>query len=68
MAKSAHVEFDSDDSATENDNESSLEETLKRNVPIPDVTENQDRDGPAGFVVPRDFVMIPSKGAIYPVD
>ena len=68
MAKSAQVEFDSDDSATENDNESSLEETLKRNVPIPDVTENQDRDGPAGFVVPRDFVMIPSKGAIYPVD
>ena len=67
MAKNAQVEFDSEDSTVENDSES-LEETLKRNVPTTDVTEYQDRDGPAGFVVPRDFVMIPSKGVIYPVD
>ena len=66
MAKNAHVEFDSDDSTTENDNESSLEETLKRNVPAPEVNEN--RDGPAGFTVPRDFVMLPSQGVIYPLD
>ena len=67
MAKNAQVEFDSEDSTVENDSES-LEETLKRNVPTTDVTEYQDRDWPAGFVVPRDFVMIPSKGVIYPVD
>ena len=50
------------------DNESSLEKTLERDVPVLDVSDNQNRDGPAGFVVPRDFVMLPSKGVIYPVD
>jgi hypothetical protein len=64
MAKNAQVDFDSEST----DDESSLEQTLKREVPTPDVNKNQYRDGPAGFVVPRDFVMLPSKGVIYPVD
>jgi len=67
MAKNAQVDFDSDES-TVND-ESSLEQTLKREVPTPNIYNvNQNRDGAAGFVVPRDFVMLPSKGVIYPVD
>jgi len=67
MAKNAQVDFDSDES-TVND-ESSLEQTLKREVPTPNIDNvNQNRDGAAGFVVPRDFVMLPSKGVIYPVD
>jgi len=67
MAKNAQVDFDSDES-TVND-ESSLEQTLKREVPTPNIDNvNQDRDGAAGFVVPRDFVMLPSKGVIYPID
>ena len=66
MAKNAQVDFDSDESTV--DNESSLEKTLERDVPVLDVSDNQNRDGPAGFVVPRDFVMLPSKGVIYPVD
>jgi len=67
MAKNAQVDFDSDES-TVND-ESSLEQTLKREVPTPNIDNaNQNRDGAAGFVVPRDFVMLPSKGVIYPID
>ena len=67
MAKNAQVDFDSDES-TIND-ESSLEQALKREVPTSDLDNvDQNRDGAAGFVVPRDFVMLPSKGVIYPID
>ena len=67
MAKNAQVDFDSDESAVVD--ESSLEQTLKREVPTPSIDNvSQNRDGPAGFVVPRDFVMLPSKGVIYPID
>jgi hypothetical protein len=67
MAKNAQVDFDSDES-TIND-ESSLEQALKREVPTSDLDNvDQNREGAAGFVVPRDFVMLPSKGVIYPID
>jgi hypothetical protein len=67
MAKNAQVDFDSDES-TIND-ESSLEQALKREVPTSNIDNvDQNREGAAGFVVPRDFVMLPSKGVIYPID
>ena len=67
MAKNAQVDFDSDESTI--DDEGSLEQTLKREVPTSDLDNvDQNREGTAGFVVPRDFVMLPSKGVIYPID
>jgi len=67
MAKNAQVDFDSDESTI--DDEGSLEQTLKREVPTPNLDNvDQNREGAAGFVVPRDFVMLPSKGVIYPID
>ena len=67
MAKNAQVDFDSDES-TVNDG-SSLEQTLQREVPTPNIDNvNENREGAAGFAVPRDFVMLPSKGVIYPID
>ena len=59
MAKNAQVDFDSDESTV--DDESSLEQTLKREVPTPNIDNvNQNREGAAAFVVPRDVVMLPS--------
>ena len=66
MAKNAQIEFD--DGSAEQVENSSLEETLKKEVPAPVEEEEQSRGGQGGYSVPRDFVMLPSKGLIYPVD
>ena len=67
MAEKATIEFDDGS----NENESSLEETLNKEVPqhiAKNVPVEQNREEPGGFIVPRDFVMLPSKGLIYPVE
>ena len=65
--KAAAVEFEDDKSSTQIDPQeiNKNPEEYARKIAADRATEY---DRMAGFSVPRDFVMLPSKGRIYPVD
>jgi rubredoxin len=65
--KAATVEFEDDKSSTQIDPQeiNKNPEEYARKIAADRATEY---DRMAGFSVPRDFVMLPSKGRIYPVD